>query len=195
MYTFFLIFWFLFQAKSLLGKSKGVKSNKTRYQDPFSRMNQRRKSLSTSNLFSKTQAEHFRTLNTQHSEPAYQHTSYQEGFYLHSSNQKINFAESDSQCSLQSLPKSPYRDRNMQQMVTKNKTRVEQSLNLVICETNSEVGSFSLSELDPVQEKEENIENWVEYNEEKTTIEYFRYTLNIITFLWVCPSGVHGLCY
>ena len=135
-------------------KSRRVTSYHNQYRPLPSRMNQPRKSLSTSNLFSKTKPETFSTLKPQYSEPAYKEGSQTNflSFELHSSYPtRINFEETDSQASVPSLPRSPIRITVDQSEILPTNTKP----NLLICDSKSDGGSFSFSDLDPVQEREE----------------------------------------
>ena len=134
-------------------KSRRVTSYHNQYRHQPSRMNQPRKSLSTSNIFSKTKPETFSTLKPQYSEPAYKEGSQTHflNFELQSSFPRISFDETDSQTSAPSLPRSPIRITVEKSEILPTKTKT----NLLICDIKSDGGSFSFSDLDHVQEREE----------------------------------------
>ena len=132
-------------------KSRRVTSYHKQYRP--SRMNHPRKSLSTSNLFSKTKPETFSPLKPQYSEPAYKEGSQTHylSFELHSSYPRISFEETDSQASVPSLPRSPIRITVEESEMLPTNTKS----NHLICDSKSDGGSFSFSDLDPVQERKE----------------------------------------
>ena len=135
-------------------KSRRVTSYHNQYRLLPSRMNQPRKSLSTSNLFSKTKPEIFSTLKPQYSELMYKEGSQTHflSFELPSSYPtRINCEETDSQTSESSLPRSPIRIRIEESEILPTNTKS----GLQICDSKSDGGSFSFSDLDPVQEREE----------------------------------------
>ena len=76
-------------------------------------------------------------------------------FHFHSTITPCSFEERECQDSLQSLKISPYRQSKAISLL-RNKIKVEQgNSNLTISVFKSERGSFSFSDLDPVQEREE----------------------------------------
>lgn len=102
-------------------KSRRVKSYQNQNKPFHSRLNQPRKSLSTSNILSNRKTENLYTLKSQISEPSYQpnSNSFEEGFppYFHrfdlgSSNHRISFEETD-QVFIPMLPRSPYMDQSV----------------------------------------------------------------------------------
>ena len=134
-------------------KSRRVTSYHNQYRPVPSRMNQPRKSLSTSNLFSKTKPETFSILKPQYSEPAYKEGSQTHflSYELHSSYPRISFEETDSQASVPSLPRSPIRIRIEESEILPTNTKSD----LQICDSESDGGSFSFTDLGSVQERDE----------------------------------------